>query len=150
MGAALVARVAAWVFGREFADGTVKELLALPTSRTALVLAKLTLVLAASAGLALVATMTALLALPVGFVASAGRGYLPALGVALLTLVLAQILSVLGWGDWFPWAVPALASGVSGPAAAQLGPHSYLGVLVVAVVSAVATVAWWRVADHTR
>ena len=39
-GGVLFALVTAWVFGREFADGTVKDLLALPTPRTAIVAAK--------------------------------------------------------------------------------------------------------------
>jgi ABC-2 type transport system permease protein len=39
-GAILFALVASWVFGREFSDHTVKELLALPTSRESIVGAK--------------------------------------------------------------------------------------------------------------
>lgn len=38
--------VVVWLFGREFSDGTATDLLALPTSRTAVVLAKLLLALA--------------------------------------------------------------------------------------------------------
>ena len=40
----LFAFVVAWVFGREFSDGTVRYLLALPTSRTAIIAAKLVVV----------------------------------------------------------------------------------------------------------
>ena len=39
-GGILFAIIAAWIFGREFSDHTVKELLALPTSREAIVAAK--------------------------------------------------------------------------------------------------------------
>jgi len=39
-GAILFAIITAWVFGREFSDRTAKELLALPTSREAIVTAK--------------------------------------------------------------------------------------------------------------
>ena len=39
-GALITAFVTAWVFGREFADHTVKELLAVPTPRAASVVAK--------------------------------------------------------------------------------------------------------------
>jgi ABC-2 type transport system permease protein len=43
-GLVVFAFVAAWVFGREFPDRTVRQLLALPTSRSAIVAAKLTVV----------------------------------------------------------------------------------------------------------
>ena len=39
-GAVLFAFLTAWVFGREFADRTIRDLLAIPTSRRAVVLAK--------------------------------------------------------------------------------------------------------------
>lgn len=45
-GGVLFAFLTAWVFGREFSDRTVRGLLAVPTSRRAIVLAKLTMVLA--------------------------------------------------------------------------------------------------------
>ncbi len=51
--------------------------------------------------------------------ASAGRGYLPAIGVTILLFFLSQVLSVLGLGPWFPWAAPALLSGAAGPAGAE-------------------------------
>ena len=44
--------------------------------------------------------------------ASLGRGYLPPLGWTILALAFANIVSLLGWGDWFPWAVPVLVSGM--------------------------------------
>ncbi len=43
-GFVLFAFVIAWVFGREFSDGTVRYLLALPTSRAAIIAAKLVVV----------------------------------------------------------------------------------------------------------
>ena len=45
-GFVLFAFVVAWVFGREFSDGTVRYLLALPTSRAAIIAAKLVVVVA--------------------------------------------------------------------------------------------------------
>jgi ABC-2 type transport system permease protein len=82
--------------------------------------------------------------------ASAGRGYLPPLGWAFFTIFLAQIAAVLGWGDWFPWSVPALLSGMAGPRAGQLGWHSYILVLLAFIVGVTATFAWWRSADQAR
>lgn len=86
----------------------------------------------------------------VALLASAGRGYLPALGWAFLTLVLAQIFAQLGWGEWFPWAVPAVLADASAPGGGQLEGHS-LAVMALAFSAGLATTfAWWRSADHTR
>jgi ABC-2 type transport system permease protein len=86
----------------------------------------------------------------VALAASAGRGYLPPVGWAFLTTVFAQISVVLGWGDWFPWAVPALFSGMAGPRAEQVGTHSYVLVIATFVVGVALTVWWWRDADQAR
>jgi ABC-2 type transport system permease protein len=102
----------------------------------------------ATARYAATACLTIALTLPLAWAASAGRGYLPAIGVTVLLFFLSQVLSVLGLGPWFPWAAPALLSGVAGPEAQQLGVGTYL--LVVAVVAGGITgvIAWWRAADQ--
>lgn len=86
----------------------------------------------------------------VALLASVGRGYLPPFGWTIFTLFLANIIVYTGWGDWFPWAVPALYSGAAGPRADQLGLHSYLLVAVTLIVGLVSTLLWWRWADQTR
>jgi ABC-2 type transport system permease protein len=100
--------------------------------------------LLASAGLTL-ALMS-----PVALFASMGRGYLPPLSWALLTIFLAQIVAALGWGAWFPWSVPALFSGLAGPRAAQVGLQSYALVALTCATGLVGTLAWWHNADQTR
>ena len=55
-----------------------------------------------------------------------------------------------GWGDWFPWSIPALFSGMAGPPANLLGAHSYIVVAVAALIGLTATFVWWRDADQTR
>jgi ABC-2 type transport system permease protein len=174
--------VTSWVFGREFSDHTVKELLALPTARGTIVSAKFALV----AAWAIIMTLTifslsvlvgtlvvipgwstgllrdsfvnifgaAVLTIPlmsfVALIASSGRGYLPAFSWIMITLVLANIAGIMGWGDWFPWAVPGLFSGAAGPRAELLGTHSYMIVLLASLIGLFATFYWWRNADHTR
>jgi ABC-2 type transport system permease protein len=86
----------------------------------------------------------------VAWVASAGRGYMPAFGWAILTVALAQIAAATGWGDWFPWAVPALFSGAAGPRGEMLGMHSYLLIMFASLIGLFGTFRWWRNADHTR
>src|SRR5690606_1249630 len=51
-GVILFSCIASWVFGREYSDHTINDLLALPTPRTAIVLAKFVVILIWSAGLA--------------------------------------------------------------------------------------------------
>lgn len=96
------------------------------------------------------AGMTLLLMTPVAFIASMGRGYLSPLGFAVLTIFLAQIVAATGWGDWFPWAVPALFSGAAGPRNELLGIHSYILVILAGIAGVAATFYWWRTADQTR
>jgi len=171
-----------WVFGREFSDHTVKELLALPTSREAIVGAKfiviaiwcflLTLLgyglglivgklvvipgwsveLLRSATTAILGSgLLAILLLPfAAFVASIGRGYMPSFGWIVFTVILAQIAAITGWGDWFPWSIPALFSGAVGPRAEYLGLHSYVIIVIAGLAGIAATFYWWRNADQTR
>ncbi len=96
------------------------------------------------------AVMAVLLVTPLGLAASAGRGYLAAVGVLFGIVFVAQIVATLGYGQYFPWSVPALYSGVAGPDESKPGPVGYLLVLAVGAAGALATAAWWRGADQNR
>ncbi|WP_158896123.1 ABC transporter permease [Amycolatopsis anabasis] len=171
-----------WVFGREFSDRTVKDLLALPTPRGAIVGAKflvtalwcalLTLetfglgliigfllglpgwsaatVLHGLGRLLLTAVMAWLLVTSFALAASIGRGYLAAVGTLFVTVFLAQIIAVLGYGHLFPWAVPGIYSGIGGPDQPPVGIAGYTAVVLVGVASIAATLAWWRNADQSQ
>ncbi len=181
-GAILYSILAAWVFGREFSDRTVKEFLAQPTGREAIVTAKFVVIgvwaLAATLLIfALSLVVGWLIVIPgwsnellwtsftdilgcalltiglipfVALLASIGRGYLPPFGWTILTVFLAQIAGLTGWGDWFPWAVPALFSGAAGPRSGWLGLHSYVLLGLACLLGLAATYGWWRNADQTR
>lgn len=172
--------IGTWVFGREYADQTIKDLLALPTPRSAIVLAKFVVVIlwaaAAVAGiyllglgvgavvrlppltaeafwqssltLAVTAVLTIALVTPVCFFASAGGGYLAPLAAAILALVAAQIAAAMGWGEYFPWSVPALRTGMAGPQYASMGGISYTLVLLTSLAGMAMTFAWWELADQ--
>ena len=86
----------------------------------------------------------------VAFFASAGRGDMAPLGWTIFSVAMAQIAVITGWGEWFPWAVPALFSGAVGPRAEQLGIHSYVIVLLTSLAGLAATFYWWRDADQTK
>jgi ABC-2 type transport system permease protein len=181
-GMVLFSIVTVWVFGREFSDHTVKELLALPTRRETVIAAKFVVMavwsfaatalifgisLAVGKALSLPGWSTdlfresligiigaALLTIPlmsfVALFASSGRGYMPAFGWTILTLITAQFAAILGWGDWFPWAIPALFSGAAGSRSEQLGLHSYIILTVATLIGFIITFWWWRDADQTR
>jgi ABC-2 type transport system permease protein len=96
------------------------------------------------------ASLTMLLCTPVAFVASLGRGYLLPIGFVLLTLIMTNIVGVgaPGFAAYFPWAFPALISGVAGQAAPH--PSAWSAIIFTATVLAgyVGTVLWWRYADQ--
>jgi ABC-2 type transport system permease protein len=94
--------------------------------------------------------LTIALVPPIAFFASAGRGYLPPVGIALLTMILAQVIAAAGWGDYFPWSVPALYSGVAGGQAAQLGGVSFALVILTGIAGIIGTFLWWGWADQTH
>lgn len=171
-----------WVFGREFADGTLKDLLAVPVSRVTILMAKYIVValwcMAATiiiiiAGLFLgvviglpggtsellmqgITTMvtTACLVtidvLPVAFFASVGRGYLLPMGVVILTLILANLVVIAGWGSYFPWSVPGLYTQAMGSQNSNLEPVSYLIVIITGLAGIAGTCLWWQFADQSH
>ncbi|WP_344948030.1 ABC transporter permease [Sphaerisporangium flaviroseum] len=168
-----------WLFGREFSDHTAKDLLALPTSRTSVVLAKflvgalwaatltvqmvlLGLVIGTALGLPgevtagdvlrlpVIAVMTWLLTTPLSLAASLGRGYLAAVGVLFVIVFCAQIITALGFGAYFPWSVPGLYAGLGGTTYDPPGVVGYLLVVLVGAAGVAATAIWWERADHTR
>ena len=179
-GIAVFSLVESWVFGREFVDGTLKDLLAVPVARATILLAKflvvalwsllLTVMLflvsllfgaviglsqgtaevfwQGTATLAVVACLTIVNVFPFAFFASLGRGYLLPMGVTLLVIVIANFIVVAGWGNYFPWAVPALYAELTGKG--NLEPVSYLLVLLTGLAGMAGTYLWWRWADQNR
>jgi len=168
--------ITSWVFGREFADKTLIDMLAVPVERASILLAKFVVTAAWSAlmtleifaaglligallqlpggspdafgrGCTLVmitAGLVILVVSPFSFFASAGRGYLLPLGLAVLAMISANLVGVAGWGEYYPWAVPGLFS--QGKDA--LPPVSFWVVVLTGLVGMLATYLWWRFADQ--
>jgi ABC-2 type transport system permease protein len=181
-GILLFSFLGSWVFGREFTDQTVKDLLAVPVSRATLLLAKFIAVALWSAALVVLiylvglilgaliglpqgspevlwqgsvrflitACLVIIVLLPIPFFASIGRGYLLPMGAAVLLILFANIIAVTGWGNYFPWSVPALYSGAAGATYGPLEPISYVLVLLTGVAGIAGTYLWWRRADQSR
>ena len=170
--------IISWVFGREFTDGTLKDMLAVPVHRSSILLAKFIVVAIWSALLTAVIFIVSLVTgaviklpggstgiifqygalvvitaclvfavvLPFALLASMGRGYLLPLGLAVLTLMMTNLVAILGWGEYFPWAVPELyAQGKT-----SLAPVSYSIVFFTGLAGMIGTYLWWKYADQNR
>jgi len=169
---------ASWIFGREFADGTLKDLLAVPVRRGSILLAKFAVLVVWSAALAalmlaagllmgwliglpggsagvilsglgraaVIAGLVIVATLPFGWFASIGRGYLLPVGLAVLVEVVANLLAMVGWGDYFPWAVPGLYAQADAP----LAPVSFWILFLTGLAGLLATYLWWKFADQSR
>ena len=170
--------VISWVFGREFADGTLKDMLAVPVQRSSILLAKfivvaiwsamltmvmlivglvmgaiirlpggsISVVLQGSALVLITACLAIVVTMPFALFASIGRGYLLPIGVAVLTLMMTNLVAIVGWGEYFPWAVPGLYAQGESP----LTPISYWIVFLTGLAGMIATYLWWKYADQNR
>jgi ABC-type transport system involved in multi-copper enzyme maturation permease subunit len=175
--------VASWLFGREYSDGTAKDLLSLPISRTKILNAKFiyyilwcvalvvsNLMLGLFFGILLrlpgwdyiqfsnnihvyfvTTLMIIALNIPIAFFALVGKGFMTPLGIVAILLVLAQIFGALGFGNYFPWAVPGIYSG-SGGAEMKSGLNSlsYLIILFTSIAGYTGTILWWKYSDETK
>lgn len=179
-GTILFAFIYTWIFGREFSDHTVKEILALPTPRTAIVAAKFTLaviwILILTLAIFVVGLGIGNLAdIPGWSVELARSSFWTLMLSALLTLMLMPVVALfasvgrgylppLGWAiftmamgqialvlGWGDW-FPWSVPGLLSTATEPdpLGVHSYVMVLVVLITGTVATFIWWQRADQAR
>ena len=174
--------VAAWVFGREYSDRTINDLLALPVSRFAIVTSKFIIVFIWCIILTLTifivgvvmgisihigdwtagmlihyfkifvgsGLLTLICSTPVAFIASYGRGFLLAIGFAIFILILTQFVfaGVPGITPYFPWAIPALYSGLAGPDLPRPEILSYFILIITSLLGYLGTATWWQYADQ--
>ena len=170
--------ILSWIFGREFTDGTLKDLLAVPVRRGSIVLAKYVVMAIWSEVMTMVIFIAGLImgalinlpgsstsvflqgsvlvmnasflaiavVLPFALFASMGRGYLLPIGVAGLTMMMVNLAQILGWGEFFPWAVPVLYALGKSP----LTLISYLIVFMTGLAGMIGTYLWWKYADQNR
>jgi ABC-2 type transport system permease protein len=169
--------VISWVFGREFADGTVKDLLAVPVARSTILLAKFIVAAVWSLGLALILLavgliLGALFGLPGGanrvLVQGSAAIMITACLVIMVVLPFAFFASV-GRGYLLPIGAAVVAlmaanlAAVVGrgevfpwsiPAVYAMGsPLTLPGlgmVLLLALAGVAVTQLWWQRADQNR
>lgn len=171
--------IVSWIFGREYTDRTIKDLLALPYSRSLIVISKFTASLITNLVVTLyivilglligwfiglpqfsqemmfhglyvifvVTMLTILISTPVAFLASYGKGYLAPLGFIIIVVVFSQIIAASGYGEYFPWSITALYSGITGePVGIKIS--SLFIIFITGILGFFSTLYWWLVADQ--
>jgi ABC-2 type transport system ATP-binding protein len=68
------------------------------------------------------------------------------LGAVILSLIMANLLAVMGWAAYFPWAVPGLFAQGKG----YLLGISYPIAVLTGLGGMVGTYLWWKYADQSR
>lgn len=94
----------------------------------------------------IVAGLTILVVMPFALFASIGRGYLLPIGAAILTLIMANVMALAGWGEYFPWAIAGLYSQPK----FELTAASFWIVILTGLAGLAATYLWWKFADQSR
>jgi len=167
-----------WIFGREFADGTVKDLLAVPIPRTSILLAKFIVVVVWSAAVTAAITtvsliMGGLLNLPGGSseVIWSGIGTISiTAGLAALTAFPFAWVASVGRGYLLPLGLvvlmlmmtnliamtgrgeyfPWAVPGLFAQAKSPLSFFSFILVVLTGIVGIEATNIWWLRADQSK
>jgi len=131
--------VSAWVLALGLAIGAVVGLPGWSSADAAGTIASIALAMVLTIGLQAWAM----------FFAGVGRGYIAPLAWAVGMVATSQVLSVLGWGSWFPWSVPAILAGAGGTQVEPVSAAAVVAVVVVVIGGLAATIVWWERADHT-
>lgn len=93
--------------------------------------------------------MVIVLGSPVAFMALWGRGYLAPIGLMVLMLVASQIIGAMGFGQYFPWSIPGLYSGISLELKNTVDLVSFGLVALVSIIGLMATYNRFNKADQT-
>lgn len=161
--------VTSWHVGREFTEGTVVGLFALPIPRQVIAAAKLLALLGWGVLVALTATVVTVLggvalglpaadaagaatrlfavavlvitsALPLAWIATIGRGYLAGIGATLGLVIATNLAAGFGAGTYLPWATPILwANPIT-----HTSPALLTLTLLVGAVGATLTLTSWH------
>ncbi len=174
----LFSLVISWMFGREFADGTLKDMLAVPVQRSSILLAKFIVVAVWSAVLTMVILIVGLIMgtiiqLPGGSVGVILQGSALVAITACLVIVVVMpfaFLASVGRGYLLPiggallalmmtnlvviagWGnyFPWAVPGLYAQGKGSLTPISYWLVFLTGLVGMVGTYLWWKSADQSR
>ncbi len=170
--------IISWVFGREFSDGTLKDMLAVPVQRSSILLAKFIVVAVWSAVLTMVIliaglVMGAIIKLPGGslsiiFQGSARVAITACLAIAVvmpfalfasvgrgyllpigLAILTLMMTNVVAIAGWGDY-FPWALPGLYVQGKSSLAPISYWIVFLTGLAGMIATYLWWMTADQSR
>src|SRR5699024_12493916 len=105
------------------------------------------LVMVALYSIIIVTLLTIALSTPLVFFSCYSQGYLAPLCFVIITLVFSQIIAAAGFGAYFPWAIPALYSGVT-EGSQSLHLSSLFIDLIISVLGIISTMDHWLFADQ--
>ena len=170
--------VVSWVFGREFVDGTLKDLLAVPIQRSSIILAKFIVIAIWSFMLTLVILVFSLMMgtfinLPGYSPEVIIDGSIHLVTTALLVMVVSTpfaLIASIGRGYLLPLGVAVLmlmgtnimavagwgetfpwaVPGLFAQGKTILPPISFVIVFITGVLGIIATYYWWKYADQNR
>ena len=170
--------IISWVFGREFSDGTVKDMLAVPVQRSSILLAKFIVVAAWSAVLTVVIftiglLMGVVIQLPggsPGVIFQGGALVLVTACMAVMVVLPFALFASVGRGYLLPvglailtlmmtnvvaiagWGdyFPWAVPGLYAQGKSALLPVSYWIVFLTGLAGMGATYLWWMTADQSR
>ena len=170
--------IISWVFGREFTDGTLKDLLAVPVQRSSILLAKFFVVAVWSAALTLIIliaglAMGALIKLPGSSISVILQGSACVVVTGCLVIMAVMpfaLFASIGRGYLLPLGVSVLTlmltnlvviagwgeyfpwavPGLYAQGKNSLPPVSYWIVCMTGLVGMIATYFWWKYADQNR
>ena len=178
VGFILFVMVISWVFGREFADGTVKDLLAVPVSRSTILMAKFAVFAVWSAALTMIILivgllMGAIIQLPngsIGVIFQGSAALVISACLAILVVTPFALCASVGRGYLMPIGVAVLTlmatnlaviagwgeyfpwavPGLNAQGKSSLAPISYGIVILTGLAGMLATYLWWKYADQSR
>jgi ABC-2 type transport system permease protein len=174
----LIVLAISWVFGREFADGTLKDMLAVPVPRSSILLAKFIVTAVWSAGLSILMIvvgllMGAIIHLPGGSTGVILQGSARVAVTACLVIAVAPpfaLFTSIGRGYLLPLGLailtlmmtnlvaiagwgeyfPWAVPGLYAQGKSALPPVSYGIALLTGLAGILATYLWWKYADQNR
>jgi len=169
--------IGSWVFGREYSDRTIKDLLALPTPRHAIVVSKFLIIAAWAAALTV---MVCLVGLCLGALVGLANASVQIIGPGCATILLTACMAIslvapiaffasAGHGYLppmgFVFLVLLLAQVVAAAGwgeyfpwsipilfaqGTKLEPVSYLILFMTSLIGFAGTLVWWELADQTH
>jgi len=167
-----------WVFGREFVDGTLKDMLAVPVQRSSILMAKFIVVAVWSAAMAAIMlifswVVGAMIKLPGGSLSVILNGFTDAAITVCLVIAVVMpfaLFASLGRGYLLPMAMAVLTlvtanllmavgwaeyfpwavSMLYAQGESSLRPISYWIVLITSLAGMIGTYLWWKYADQNR